>query len=626
MKRICCYITLFITLVGFSQTEVWVAPNGDDTNKGTKNEPVQHIDIAIRKVRDLRRLNDTSVAHGAIIHVAKGTYFLEQSIVFRHEDSGTEQSPTILQGDCDGETVISGGIPVTGWKKFSGNLKGLAKKAKQNLWVADIPIVNGAYLNFRQLWVNDVKATRASNLDAPQLDRILAANHTEQYFDIPKPEQKFHDTDQLEMVIHQWWAIANLRVKEISYKDDKAEVRIMAPESQIEFEHPWPAPFIDAKNEYNGNSAYYWVGAIELLDHPGEWFADFKQGKLYYWPRATENMKSAEAIVPYLETLLAVKGNKDLPVSHITIENIEFNHATWLRPSQMGHVPLQAGFYITEAYKLKDPGTALKPKLENQAWLGRQGAAVTVENSNNLTITNCVVQHVAATGIDLISGADNVSVTANLVTDAGGTAIQAGFFGSDDFEAHLPYDPTDERELVKNITIENNLIQNATNEDWGCVGIGVGFAQNVLIAHNDISDLNYTGISLGWGWTKTVNCLNNNRVFGNKIHRFARQMYDVAGVYTLSAQPNTVIAENAIFDLLDAPYAHMPHHHQYIYLDEGSSYMRIENNWSEKDIFFCNANGPGNEWENNGSKVSETIKENAGLTKDFQYLFEKLEE
>jgi hypothetical protein len=73
---------------------------------------------------------------------------------------------------------------------------------------------------------------------------------------------------------------------------------------------------------------------------------------------------------------------------------------------------------------------------------------------------------------------------------------------------------------------------------------------------------------------------------------------------------------------MDAPYAHMPHHHQYIYLDEGSSYIRIENNWTEEDKFFSNRPGPGVHWENNGPEVEEEIKNKAGITPEFREIME----
>ena len=47
----------------------------------------------------------------------------------------------------------------------------------------------------------------------------------------------------------------------------------------------------------------------------------------------------------------------------------------------------------------------------------------------------------------------------------------------------------------------------------------------------------YKRQSLGWGWTRTVNCMRNNRVHANLIHHYAKHMYDVAGIYTLGSQP-----------------------------------------------------------------------------------------
>jgi len=95
-------------------------------------------------------------------------------------------------------------------------------------------------------------------------------------------------------------------------------------------------------------------------------------------------------------------------------------------------------------------------------------------------------------------------------------------------------------------------------------------------------------------------------------------MYDVGGIYTLSAQPNTEISENYIHHLEKAPYAHDPNHFQYIYFDEGSSYIRALDNCTEADKFFSNHPGPGNQWINNGPQVADNIKLKAGVQKEFQ--------
>ncbi|MFO7657023.1 MAG: right-handed parallel beta-helix repeat-containing protein, partial [Bacteroidales bacterium] len=149
-----------------------------------------------------------------------------------------------------------------------------------------------------------------------------------------------------------------------------------------------------------------------------------------------------------------------------------------------------------------------------------------------------------------------------------------------------------------------------------------GFAHDINISHNELSHLNYSGICIGWGWTKTITCMKNNMIHANYIHHFAKNMYDVGGIYTLSAQPNTEISGNRIEHLEKAPYAHIPDHYQYIYLDEGSSYIRVKDNWTEKDKFFSNSPGPGNEWLNNGPQVDSVIKENAGLRERYKDLLQ----
>src|SRR5690606_3549185 len=139
------------------------------------------------------------------------------------------------------------------------------------------------------------------------------------------------------------------------------------------------------------------------------------------------------------------------------------------------------------------------------------------------------------------------------------------------------------------------------------------------ISHNDISDVAYSGISLGWGWTPTVNIMKNNTVERNRITRYGKFMYDVAGIYTLSAQPGTKIRENEIDSIYVSPYAHIPDHWFYLYTDEGSAYMDVSNNWFPENKILKNANGPGVIWENNGPEADKTAF-SAGLEEPFSDL------
>jgi hypothetical protein len=370
-----------------------------------------------------------------------------------------------------------------------------------------------------------------------------------------------------------------------------------------------------AISKKTGNSAYYLTNAIQFLNKPGEWYLDAINRKVYYLPHPGENMSKADVVAPVLENLLTIKGTIDNPVQYVQFKNISFKHSSWLLPSQKGLVPHQAGMYMLDAYKLKISGTPDKKGLENQAWVGRPAAAVQVAYANNTGFEGCRFEHIASTGLDYYRGTHDDEVKGNLFRDIGGTAILCGVFSDEETEGHLPYNPTDKREICTNERIENNLVTDATNEDWGCVGIGAGYVKNISISHNEVCEVNYTGISVGWGWTKTINAMSGNRIQANSIHHYARNMYDVAAIYTLSAQPGSIISNNYADSIYKAPYAHDPEHWFYLYCDEGSSYFTVKDNWCPAEKFLQNANGPNNLWENNGPQVKVEIKDAAGAGK-----------
>ncbi len=611
-------LLLLLPFLAVAQLQVWVAPGGNDTLAGTFNQPFATIAKALQSVRERRRLGDAGIRDGVHIILKRGTYPLYEPIFIRPEDAGTQQSPTIIEGVPDEEPILSGGIQITGWKKLGLSVANLPMVAKGKVWVADMPMTGGRLFEFRQLWINNIKAVRAKDANGDTMNRILSWNKKEETCWIPAPKfTSVQNAPGVEMFIHQWWAVATLRVKKMEIHGDSAELFFQQPESKIQSEHPWPAPWISAET---GNSPFYLTNAIQFLDEPGEWFLDIANRKLYYWPRVNENLLTASVIAPSLETLVKMEGTIDHPVSNIFFKGISFEHTGWLRPSEKGHVPHQAGMYMLDAYKLRPSGTPDKKTLENQAWVGRPAAAVEVSYADNTGFENCRFEHLASTGLDYGKGAHDNIIRGNLLKDIGGTAILAGVFSDEATEVHLPYHPKDEREVCSGMQISNNLITDATNEDWGCVGIGAGYVQHTTIDHNEVEDVSYTGISMGWGWSPAVNAMKNNNITGNKIHHYGKHNYDCAGIYTLSAQPNSFITENNIDSIYKASYAHLPSHWFYLYTDEGSSYFTIKDNWTPSQKYLQNANGPGNVWSNNGPQVAEKIKGAAGLQPAYQFL------
>lgn len=598
--------------------DIWVAPTGSDRNVGTTDKPLATIAAALRQVRDLRRLHDPSVETGAHIWVRGGEYRLYEPLFLRPEDAGTATSPTLIEAAPGEQPVLSGGVSVKGWYKPTAKMPGLPTAAQGQVWVADAPLFSGRKLDFRQLWVNGRKAIRARTPNNDNLPRLLNWDTDKRETMVPTAALgAVKQPGQLEMVLHQMWAVNVLRVKTLAVEGDKARVTFQEPESRIQFEHPWPRPIINGKN---GSSAFYLTNAVELLDQPGEWFYDAAHRQVLYWPRPGENLTTAQVVVPALETVVQVAGTLDQPVSYVQFKGLTFAYTTWLRPSEKGHVPLQAGMYMLDGYSLAKPGTPDKAGLENQAWIGRPPAGVMLQGAHHTRFERCQFLHMGATALDYQSGTHDDVITGCTFRDVAVNGIQMGKFSDEGVETHLPYNPKDEREICANELVENNLITDCGNEDWGAVGIAAGFVRGVTIRHNEVSQVPYTGISVGWGWTKTANCMRDNKVLANYIHHYAQHTYDVAGVYTLSAQPGTIISENRVDEIGRAPYVHDPDHWFYLYLDEGSSNITVQDNWCPAEKFLANANGPGNVWKNNGPMVSEAIKKAAGLEPAYQDL------
>src|SRR6056300_1343084 len=534
-------ILLFLCIGSvYSATEVWVSKKGNDTNVGSKEDPLATLNMALRKARNMRRLNDPSIKDGIHIIVMDGTYFLDEPVFIRSEDSGTKESPTIIKSQFGAKPVLSGGTEITGWQPTQNAINGIEAG---KIWVADAPTKAGSLLEYRQLWINGKKGVRAKSTPGTKMERILSWDKKSETCWIPYKDKSIKFEPGMEMFIIQWWAIANLRIKDIEVKKDSAKVYFHQPESRIQSEHPWPAPWI-SKN--NGNSAFFLNNGISMLDEPGEWYLDQQNEKIYYYPENDENIQSSTFVVPVLENLVEIKGTIDNPVEYVYLKDLSFQYSNWLRPSQQGHVPIQAGMYLLDAYKLKKPGTPDKASLENQAWIGRPRAAVEVNFAHHLQFIGCRFEHLSSTGLDLNRGTKSNLIQGNLFKDIGGSAINVGVFSEEAFETHLPYNPIDDREVCSDEVISDNLITNVTNEDWGTIGIAAGFVKNITIEHNEISDVSYSGISLGWGWTPTLSVMENNNVFRNKIHHYAKHLHDVAGVYTLSSQPNSRIEENYI--------------------------------------------------------------------------------
>ncbi len=152
-------------------------------------------------------------------------------------------------------------------------------------------------------------------------------------------------------------------------------------------------------------------------------------------------------------------------------------------------------------------------------------------------------------------------------------------------------------------------------EDWGGVGIAAGFVRGVTIEHNDISDMPYSGISVGWGWTPQPNVMRDNKILCNRVHDYMKFMADGGGIYTLSNMNPSEMCGNFIYDRRRSPCGDFSF---MTYLDEGSAGItaeRISRGHAANRRLGGNCPAIGNAVGTTGP-----IADNAGLEPEYQRL------
>ena len=588
MKRLTLLLAALVAPLALSAGTIYLSPSGDDHADGSRQSPLRTPHAALKMAREWRRTADERTKGGIEICFEAGRYLLERPIYIRPEDSGTADSPTTLRPaeGAEGKVSIVGSLQLTNWQR------------EGSYWVTESPRVHGRPILSRQLWGYGGKLHRANQFGPNKMERMIAFDKVQRTITIPKPAiEGLEQAEGLEMMVHQRWATAILRVKEMRYEGDTAIVSFLEPESYLEFEHPWPQPVI---GEERGNSSFMLMNGFAMLDEELEWWQAPDTGRIYlYATDPAVNPNKQTVYIPVLERLMTIEGAPQKAIEYLSFEGPTFADTAWNRPSEQGHVTLQGGFPFIDGYKLYEKeGFAWDPNLENQAWLERPDAAVSVRNARHISFDGCRFIALGATGLDLASNVHHSTVKDCTFRNIGGTALLAGSFGEGATEVHIPYHQIGSREgFCSHLHIEQNKVSEATREDWGAVGIGCGYVSDTEIVGNEVSEVNYSAIAVGWGWTKYDTGMHNNRIVGNTVRNYARQLYDTGGIYTLSNQPNSVIERNIIYAPVKAPYA-TNYRAFCIYLDAATDGYTIRDNWCEiSDSFGFNNPGPAVRFE-----------------------------
>ncbi|MBQ7793646.1 MAG: leucine-rich repeat protein [Clostridia bacterium] len=518
------------------------AVNGDDGNDASFENPLKTLGKAQERVREILPTAEADV----YVMLMSGEYILDDTLAFTNSDC-SENADVIYTTYGREQAVISGGkhIPSADWE--------LHDKDK-NIYRAYV----GKDIRARQLYVNDVRATRARSeiklvgLENGTYDEIGHTTTDTSYLDFKYPED-------LEMVYFRAWT--NPRCLVDSIYEENGVVRIKMNEIG------WTN--LNNKNNSNlyPNVPSYAENAYELLDEEREWYLNTHDGYLYYKPAVFEEMSTADVVIPVIEKLVTVKGDENDFAENITFKNIGFKYATWLRPStDIGHSDSQNN-KIRDGVKVvyNDDGT-YEMTIEKQADY-HSDAAVEVNFARNVNFIDCTFSKLGGIGLKMTDGVKEFKLKGNRVYDISGNGICIG-------DPSKYYEPdTEDKYVMRDIEITDNIIYDVGEEFKSSGGLSVTFAKNCLIKNNEIFRVPYSGIHIGHTPTTYT---QNLRIENNYVHDcLNEELSDGGGIYHSNATAGTdenpnIISGNYVRDIMNNAWR--------IAFDNESSGYKVFNN------------------------------------------------
>ncbi|HSV74906.1 MAG TPA: LamG-like jellyroll fold domain-containing protein [Chthonomonadales bacterium] len=540
--------------------EYHVSPRGRDSNPGTRASPFATLERAREAVRAARR----AAPRGAVtVWLRGGVYTLERPLVLGREDSGVQGAPVTWAAWPGESPLVSGGVRVTGWRREAGGL--LSAPAPLGLF-------------FRQLWVNDRRATRARWPNENGRLRITSVTDDVMRFGLSEPIPGGPLAGQhAELVVYQHWSVTRGLVT----ASGEREVTTATPMGWIGH---------GAMTTTSPGKPCFLEHARAFLDQPGEWFLDRAAGRLLYKPLRGERPETLNAVAPRLEQLLRVEGVKGEPVRHLTFRGLRFAHTEFPLPA-FGYREIQAGHFGT---------TTGEP-----TWV--QPVAIEISHAEDIRFEGCTVSATSASGIGFGPGTRRCVVSRCTIRDIGGNGVMVGWRGKGELQGGaarpLDADWADPADAPRDIEVADSVFERCGAFSEGCVGIFVAFSEGTRIVRNHVHTMPYTGVSIGYRWNTTPTTQKRCLVEGNHIHDVMLLLADGGGIYSLGFQPGTVLRGNHIHDVHRSAFAHGGAPNNGFFVDEGSKGFLFERNLvyrtSGEPVRFNNCLREWHTWRDN---------------------------
>jgi hypothetical protein len=338
-----------------------------------------------------------------------------------------------------------------------------------------------------------------------------------------------------------------------------------------------PEPEIYARAGMAGHLEH----ARAFVTQPGEWFLDRGTGVLTYRAAAGEDPNRRSFAAPLCERVLVIAGSKRAPVTNLRFRGLTFAHAEFPLPAT-GYAGIQAGHYGQRDGKGHLP-------------LHVEPVAVELVHAQRCVFAHCRFTHSGGAGVGLGPGSRSNGLLGCRLDDLGGNGVMVGWRGkgrvSEARQGRFDGDWQDPGDAPVGNEVRDCLVERCGQVNYGGVGIFVAFSAKTRIVQNEVRELPYTGISVGFRWNTDPTSQRECLVQNNHIHHVMTLLADGGGIYTLGFQPGTVLRGNYIHDVTRSKFTAGGAPNNGIFFDEGSKGLRVENNLihdtSGEPIRFC---------------------------------------